>query len=177
MSEPFLGEIRIVGFNFEPVGWAFCRGQLMSIAQNNALFALLGTQYGGDGQTTFALPDLQGRFAIHQGQGQGLSSRTIGEKAGTEDVTLAQNELPIHTHFANADNSLGGNLKSPVGAFWSYDPSGQFGNYAVAPSSGNNAMNAAAVSPVGGSQPHNNRQPFLGMNYIIALEGIFPSQN
>lgn len=173
MSDPYVGEIRLVGFNFAPVGWAFCNGETLAISQYEVLFQLIGTTYGGDGQQTFQLPDLQGRSPVHQGQGAGLSSRVLGEKAGSEQVTLSPQQMPQHSHPAKCDTT-GGNQLSPANGFWSVDPSGQFGNYAASTDS---VMNPGAVGMAGGSQPHENLQPYLGMNYIISLFGIFPSQS
>ena len=175
MSDPYIGEIRMVGFSFAPIGWAFCDGQLMSIAQNDTLFNLIGTTYGGDGQETFALPDLRGRFPIHMGQGSGLNSYAIGEQSGTEQVTLTVQQLPAHTHIPRCDNSAAGNQVSPAGGVWSFDNSGQFGNYAA--TADGTQMNAAAVQNTGGNQPHDNRQPWLAINFIISLYGIFPPRN
>jgi microcystin-dependent protein len=166
--EPFLGEIRLFPYNFAPRGWAFCNGQLLAISQNTALFSLLGTTYGGNGQTTFALPDLRGRFATSSGQGPGLSPRSLGEVAGAENVTLLQNQMPQHTHQLRATN----------GAATSSRPSGRYpaagGAYA---DSADAAMAADELNPAGGSQPHENMPPYLVLNYCIALEGIFPSRN
>ena len=168
MSQPYIGEIRIFAGNFAPYGWAFCAGQLMAIDQNTALFALIGTTYGGDGQSTFALPDLQGRFPMHQGQGF-----VLGQKAGTETVTLTTAQIPQHDHPAVC-SSGGGNSGSPVGNFWSTDPLGNTAAYTAASDS---QMAAGAIGPTGGSQPHDNMQPFLTVSFIISLFGIFPSQN
>jgi len=173
MSEPFLGEIRIVGFNFAPRGWAFCNGQLLSIAQNTALFALIGTYYGGDGVQTFALPNLQSRFAMHAGDGAGLSQRVIGEVGGEEDVTLIAAQMPEHNHLIQASNTPG-NSTSPSGAVMA--KAKKVLRYAGAPD-GSTTMNEAAVTQAGNSQPHDNMPPFLVVNYIIALQGIFPSRN
>jgi microcystin-dependent protein len=170
MADPFLGEIRMFGGNFAPLGWAFCSGQLLAIAEFDALFNLIGTTYGGDGQTTFALPNLQGRFAVHQGS-NGFSDHVIGEVGGSESVTLNTSEMPSHAHTAVGSGS--GNLPSPANAFWSSDPGG---NTAAYRESGGSAMSAAALLPAGSGQPHDNRQPYLGVSFIIALEGIFPSQ-
>lgn len=175
MSQPFVGEIRLVPYNFAPQGWAFCNGQLMPISQNETLFNLIGTTYGGDGQSTFALPDLRGRFPIHQGGGF-----TLAETGGAETVTLTVQQLPAHTHVALCDNSMGGNQLSPASGVWSFDTSGQFGSYAAAPTFQQgiaDTMNAGAVGPAGGSQPHDNRQPYLAINFIISLFGVFPSQS
>lgn len=171
MSEPFLGEIRLFAGNFAPRGWALCAGQIMSIAQNTALFSLLGTSYGGDGRITFALPDLQGRVPIGWGSGAGLTPRVVGEAGGSSSVSLLSTEIPAHTHAANC--SSGQTTTQPEGAYWG---SGGRGTslYASTPSV-NLAVNAA--SPAGGSTAHNNMQPYLGMTYIIALEGVFPSRS
>lgn len=169
MSEPFIGEIRIFGFNFAPRGWANCAGQILSIAQNTALFSLLGTTYGGNGQTTFALPDLRGRAPLNFGQGPGLSNYTLGQSSGTETVTLTQNEMPQHNHGVNA-SSQPANATRPGNAF----PSGG-GTYQTAPDGTTMAQQMIALA--GGSQPHNNLQPYLALNICIALEGIFPSRN
>ncbi len=165
MSEPFLGELKIVSFNFPPKGWAFCNGQFMPIGQNQALFSLLGTMYGGDGQTTFALPDLRGRAPVHVGSGF-----TQGQAGGEIAHTLTLQELPTHTHFVTATNAdadapvaLGGRL-------------GRFNNGYRTPSA-LTTLGASTVSSVGGSQPHDNMSPYLVLNYIIALQGIFPSRN
>lgn len=169
MSDPFLGEIRIFGFNFAPRGWAFCNGQLLSISQNAALFSLLGTTYGGDGQTTFALPNLQSRVPIHFGQGPGLSNYTLGESAGTETVTLTQNQIAAHSHLVNASNGDPSTTRPANGL-----PSGG-GAYAA--SSDGSTMSPGMVANAGGSQPHTNIQPYLVLNFCIALQGIFPSRN
>jgi microcystin-dependent protein len=172
MGQPYIGEIRLVGFNFAPAGWAFCNGQLMAISENETLFNLIGTTYGGDGQSTFALPNLQSRVIIHQGQGPGLSNYIIGEIAGVETVTVTTAQLPIHNHTANCSSSAGSE-SSPVGHIWSADAAGLTAEYS---NSQNGQMNAAAIGQSGGNQPHENRMPFLAMNYIISLFGIFPSQ-
>jgi microcystin-dependent protein len=168
MASPFIGEIRMFGGNFEPQGWAFCNGQLLPISENQALFALIGTTYGGDGQTTFALPNLQGRFPIHQGSGS-----VIGQQSGSETVTLTANQIPAHTHAAQC--STQGAAASPNGAVWGTDPGGNIAPYST--SAANGTMNAGALSPAGGNQPHDNMQPFLVVSFIISLFGIFPSQN
>lgn len=163
MSEPFLAEIKIVSFAFAPRGWAQCNGQLLPINQNQALFALLGTTYGGNGQTNFALPNLQGRVPLHFGQGF-----TLGQTGGAAAHTLSIAELPTHTHLANANNALA-SQGSPANNFWSAT-----GAYAA---STNAVMNAGGIAATGGSQAHENRSPFLTLNFVIALQGIFPSQN
>ena len=174
MSEPFIGEIRMVGFNFAPRGWALCNGQLLSIASNNALFSLIGTYYGGDGRTTFALPNLQGRVPMHYGSGAGLSPRLIGEAAGQESVSLTEAQLPAHTHKARA-SSLKGNTNSPVGRVWSKDAGVQSATYTS--NAADADMAAGAIAPAGGGQPHNNMPPYLAVNFIIALQGIYPSRS
>jgi microcystin-dependent protein len=170
MAEPFLGEIRTFGFNFAPQGWAMCAGQLLPISQNSALFALLGTFYGGDVVTTFALPDLRGRVGINMGQGPGLSPYQLGEVSGSENVTLTTGQMPSHAHALNA-NAQQYTTTRPAG----HVPA-QGGTYGVV-SDGTTTMNAATIGPAGGNQPHTNVQPFLGLNFCIALEGIFPSRN
>jgi microcystin-dependent protein len=156
------------GGNFAPRGWAFCNGQLLSIAQNTALFSLLGTTYGGNGQTTFALPDLRSRAPVHFGQGPGLTNRDLGEQGGEETHTLITTEMPAHSHPAGANNS-GQTTNRPADAV-----AARGGAYA---SSADTSMGPASSPPAGGSQPHNNMQPYLAINYIIALEGIYPSRN
>ncbi len=171
MSTPYIGEIRLVGFNFAPVGWAACDGQLIPISQNDTLFNLIGTTYGGDGQQTFALPNLQSRVPIHQGQGPGLSNYVIGEAAGVESVTLTSNQIPAHSHPAQAQTGSG-NQASPNGGVWAN--SGQ-GVYAAGPAS--LAMKNNLVGSAGGSQPHDNMMPFLVINFVISLFGVYPTPN
>ena len=171
-GDPWIGEIALVAFNFPPVGWATCDGQLLSIAQNTALFSLLGTTYGGNGQTTFALPDLRGRVPIHMGQGPGLTPYTIGEVAGTETVTLLSSQMPAHSHVVSA-STLNGTSDVPTGAFPAKNAAGVPSYVAAA----NANMAGSMIGPTGGNQPHDNRQPFLTMNYIIALQGIVPSRS
>jgi microcystin-dependent protein len=177
MATPFLAQITMFGGNFAPRGWADCSGQILAISQNDALFALLGTTYGGDGQVTFALPDLRGRVPLHAGNstGPGLSPRILGQSSGSEEVTLIVNELPAHSH-ALAASSAGGNSPSPENAVISTDPGGASAGFSTVPAP-NNALSPAAMGPVGGGLPHNNIPPFLCVRYIIALEGIFPSRN
>ena len=177
---PFIGQILMVAFNFAPVGWALCNGQLLSIAQNTALFSLLGTTYGGDGKTTFALPNLQSRVPVHQGQGSGLSPYVIGNVGGTENVTLLATQMPSHNHLINVNNTPGtgpdpttkiqaeaatGDPRNPtlISQFTAAAPTG--------------TMAPTTVSMTGGGQPHANIQPYLTINFIIALQGIFPSRN
>lgn len=166
MAEPFLSEIRIFSFNFAPRGWAQCNGQLLPINQNQALFSLLGTTYGGNGQTNFALPDFRGRVPMHFGSGF-----VLGQKAGLETHTLLITELPSHSHQVIA-SANGPTLTSPVGNLWASNTG--FAPYGTTP---NTNMSAQAVSTVGGSQPHENRSPYLTLNICIALQGIFPSPN
>ncbi len=173
MSEPFLGEIRMFTGNFAPQGWAMCNGQILSIAQNTALFSLLGTTYGGDGNTTFALPNLQGRVPIHQGQGPGLSPYNLGQTGGIESVVLVSAQIPAHTHSVNAATT-GGNQASPAGGFPAIESTGTSLNYAPA---SNTTMSGSMIAPNPGGQAHENRQPFLAVNFIIALQGIYPSRN
>ncbi len=170
--EPFIGELMIFAGNFAPRGWAFCNGQLLPIAQNTALFSLLGTMYGGNGQTTFALPDLRGRAPIHAGQGPGLSDFTQGEFGGEENHTLTVAEMPAHTHTAFAD-ATNGTVDLPVNALPARNPAS-----IPAYGAGTSATLAANhVGAAGGSQPHNNMPPYLVLNYCIALEGVFPSRS
>lgn len=168
--EPFLGQILLVPYNFAPRGWAFCNGALLSIAQNSALFSLLGTTYGGDGVTTFALPDLRGRVPISSGQGPGLQPYTLGEQTGSETVTLITTQIPAHTHSVQA--GIGSSAVTPEGNFLGSDSVTSIYDVTAA-----TTMNPAMIGVAGGSQPHENRQPLLVMNYIIALEGIFPSRS
>jgi microcystin-dependent protein len=164
MSTPYLSEIRIFSFGFAPKGWALCNGQLLPINQNQALFSLLGTTYGGDGRVNFALPNLQGRVPVHTGNGF-----TLGEQGGETAHTLNISEIPAHTHVPVA-SSAAANLGSPAGNLWATGNAG----YSTPP---NASMNPACILPVGGSQPHQNMPPFLTLNICIALQGIFPSQN
>jgi microcystin-dependent protein len=174
MSEPFIGEIRMFSGNFAPRGWALCNGQLLAIAQNTALFSILGTTYGGDGRTTFALPDLRGRAPLNWGQGPGLSPRSIGEQGGSETVTLISSQMPAHTHTANA-STLNGDVETPSGTTWGADTSATVLLYNSNPP--NTTMNPASIGIAGGNQPHQNMQPFLCVSLIIALEGIYPPRN
>ncbi len=169
MAQPFLGEIRPVGFNFAPRGWALCEGQLMPISQNSALFQLVGTIYGGDGQSTFGIPDLRSRVPVGQGAGY-----VMGQTGGVENVTLSVNQLPAHNHAASGTNNAGIHA-APGGNVWATDASGATAEYEVS-SSIDGAMHPSAITSTGGSQPHPNLQPYLPVNFIIALQGIFPSQ-
>jgi microcystin-dependent protein len=169
MANPFLAEIRIFPFNFPPKGWAFCDGQLMSISQNTALFSLLGTTYGGDGKSNFALPNLQGCAPMHPGQGPGLSLHILGETGGSDTVTLLQTEIPAHTHALTASNSQGTD-QSPINEMFAGGVGGI--NLYAAPASITQLANN--VTPAGGDQPHNNMMPYLTLNFCIALQGIYP---
>lgn len=171
MSEPFIGEIRMFAGSFAPRSWAFCDGQLLAINQNDALFSLLGTIYGGDGRTTFGLPDARGRIPVHAGTGPGLSQRRIGSKSGSEQVTLTTNELPAHTHPWQATNSPASST-SPAGKA----PANALGDVYTSDFSPV-GMAGTAVSNTGGSQSHGNLQPFLCLNFIIALFGVYPSRS
>ena len=172
MSSPFVAEIRIFPYTFAPRGWAYCSGQIMPISQNTALFSLLGTTYGGDGRTNFALPNLQGSFPIQSGTGPGLSNYVLGQVGGATTTTLTSQQLPAHTHGMNAQNS-GGSSVSPTGNY-----TAQIGLRGAGLIYGSDAtttaLSAKAVTPVGGSQPHNNLPAFLTLSYCIALQGIFP---
>ena len=173
MSEPFLGEIRMFGGNFAPRGWAICEGQLLPIAQNTALFSLIGTNYGGNGTSTFGLPDLRGRLPLHMGEGPGLSSYVIGEAMGAETVALTLAQLPPHSHPAVCSPG-GGNSGTPVRNYWCTDPAG---NTAAYNENGGAAMATGIIGSSGGGQAHDNMPPFLVLTFVIALQGIFPSRN
>ncbi len=178
MSSPFVAEIRIFGFNFAPKGWAFCAGQLMPISQNTALFSLLGTTYGGDGKSTFALPNLQGCAPLGQGQGAGLTLRVLGETGGEPSLTLLQSEIPSHAHTLNADTAFA-TTADPANSLYMRgnfdDGNGHTGGVQiydnVAPTT---QMGPLSIAPAGGSQPHNNMMPYLTFNFCIALQGVFP---
>jgi len=165
MAEPFLSEIRICSFNFPPKGWAFCNGQLLPINQNQALFSLLGTTYGGNGQTNFALPNLKGRVPVHEGNGH-----TLGEAAGTTSVTINQSTMNQHIHFLQVTNVDQNRVAQPAGNYL-----GPVNNL-YGPAASLTTMTPTSVTSIGGSQPHNNMMPYLVLNFIIALQGIFPSQ-
>jgi microcystin-dependent protein len=171
MSQPFLGTIMMFAGNFAPAGWAECNGALLPIAENDALFALIGTTYGGDGQVTFGLPDLRGRIPIHQGTGPGLSTYVVGQQAGSETVTLVANQMGGHTHQLQS-SSGNGSANSPAGAI--------VAGSALTPyttSTGNTSFGPSMIGAAGGNQPHENMMPFLALTFVIALFGIFPSQN
>jgi microcystin-dependent protein len=174
MSDPFVAEIRIFGFNFPPTGWAFCNGQLLPISQNTALFALIGTYYGGDGKSTFALPNLQGDAPMHPGQGPGLSEHFLGEQSGSETVTLLVSEMPAHSHAMNARPTAAvPPSATPVGNGASRSNSRPYSPSGV---SATGQMNFTAVGIAGGGLPHNNMMPYLTLNFCIALQGIFPQR-
>jgi microcystin-dependent protein len=169
MADPFVAEIRIFPFNFAPRGWAWCDGQLLPLSQNTALFSLLGTTYGGNGSSNFALPDLQGRAPMHRGQGPGMSLHDLGETGGSETVTLLESEIPSHSH----------NLRVSVQDATTRIVAGQFpatslGLSLYGPTPGNTTLNPGALTPAGGDQPHNNLQPYLTFYFCIALQGVFP---
>jgi microcystin-dependent protein len=171
VADPFVGEIRIFCGNFAPRGWAFCQGQLLPIAQNTALFSLLGTQYGGDGESTFALPDLRGRFPMFWGQGPGLSVRTIGDRDGSDAVALVASEMPAHTHALGA-SAAAASSTSPAGALLAASQTAVYGAGAdPVPLSGQ------TLGAAGSGAPHENRQPFLALDFIIALQGVFPPRS
>ena len=172
MSEPFVGEIRMFAGNFAPRGWAFCDGQLLAVSQNDALFSLLGTIYGGDGRTTFGLPDMRGRIPIHAGSGPGLSPRRLGAKAGAEKVTLTVNQLPSHTHPVRAVTTTATD-NNPQGKLTAESPS--ISAYAEVDQSAN--MATGSITSTGGSRSHTNLMPYLCVNFIIALVGIYPSRH
>jgi microcystin-dependent protein len=174
MSEPFIGEIVMFGGNFAPRSWAFCDGQLLSIAQNTALFSSLGTTYGGDGRTTFGLPDLRGRVPIGPRNGPGLSSYALGQRGGAETVTLTANQMPSHNHAAAAAGPAG-NSNDAIGNIWADDAGVSSATYSSAAAAG--TMRGDAIGNAGGNQAHENRQPYLAVNFIICLQGIFPSRN
>jgi microcystin-dependent protein len=175
MADPFVAEIRIFPFNFAPKGWAFCDGQLLPISQNTALFSLLGTTYGGDGKSTFKLPDLQGRAAMHPGQGPGLSLHDLGEQAGSETVTLLVSEIPAHSHTVGAQNVPLGGVAAPAPTVTFNRPAS--GNLFCTTLNPTVAMAPEAAGPAGGDQPHNNMQPYLTFNFCIALQGVFPPRS
>ncbi|MBV9928791.1 MAG: phage tail protein [Acidobacteria bacterium] len=172
MADPFVAEIRMFPFNFAPRGWAFCAGQLLPISQNTALFSLLGTTYGGDGKSTFALPNMQGNVPVHPGQGPGLSLYDLGQEGGSEFVTLIESEMPNHTHTFTAseeqanENNPGGNV-----------PAGGVGIWTAGNAGGLTPMAFQTLSLTGGSLPHNNMMPYLTVNFCIALQGVFPARN
>jgi microcystin-dependent protein len=172
VGQPYIGEIRMFGGNFAPAGWMFCQGQTIPISENDALFTLIGTTYGGDGQETFQLPDLQGRLPLHAGQGPGISQNyQLGEKGGVESVTISTQTMPIHNHAAIASNDAG-TSPNPSNNLLAVNNVVQFFSGDV----GNNPMAGSSILPVGGSQPHENLQPYLCVSFIISLFGVFPTQ-
>jgi len=176
MADPFVAEIRMFAGNFAPTGWALCNGQLLPISQNTALFSLLGTTYGGNGQTTFALPNLQGSVPVGFGQGPGLSLRDLGEIGGEPTVTLLSTEMPVHSHTAQASTS--GGTDSPANATWGESKLGKTPLNVYAASGANNvAMSPQALAVAGGGLPHNNMPPYLCLTFIIALQGIYPPRS
>jgi microcystin-dependent protein len=174
MADPFVAEIRIFPFNFAPTGWAMCNGQLLPLSQNTALFSLLGTVYGGDGKSTFALPNLQGASAMHPGQGQGLSLRDLGQMGGSQFVTLLTSEMPFHLHTVGRASAAQGDSVTPSGSVWATAAAGRGAAalYADAPNAKVNQL--FSLAPTGGGLPHNNMQPYLTLNFCIALQGVFP---
>jgi len=178
MADPFIGEIRMFGGNFAPSGWALCNGQLLSISQNSALFSILGTSFGGNGQTTFGLPDLRSRVPIQQGQGVGLSPYDVGQQGGSEQVTLLQTQMPAHNHMVTATSdsaaadAASGNLLATPSAGRGQTPPQIYG----AATGAAVTMGPTMIAPSGGSQPHENIQPYLCVTFIIALQGIYPSR-
>jgi microcystin-dependent protein len=171
MSNPFVAEIRIFPFNFAPTGWAFCNGQLLPLSQNTALFSLLGTTYGGDGKSNFALPNLQGSAPMHPGQGPGLSLHDLGETGGSDTVTLLQTEMPLHSHSLMGDVSTADvNTPGPTSSYSRSTPGSAYRNTTTSLT----VMNFNAIAPAGGGQPHNNLMPYLTLNFCIALQGVFP---
>jgi microcystin-dependent protein len=172
MANPFVAEIRIFPFNFPPKGWAFCNGQLMALSQNTALFSLLGTTYGGDGKSNFALPNLQGNVPMHPGQGPGLSLHDLGETGGSDTVTLLTSEMPSHNHTAGCidGRTVSGQVSSPAGAVFSKAAANSY----ISGANANQTMNQNMVGPIGGNLPHNNLMPYLTLNICIALQGVYP---
>ena len=172
MASPFVAEIRIFPFNFAPKGWAFCDGQILPLSQNTALFSLLGTTYGGDGKSNFALPNMQGNSPMHPGQGPGLSLHDLGETGGSDTVSLLESEIPSHSHSANADSGAG-SANDPTGNVWASAQVLRQGQNLYA-TTGGTSMSGNALAPAGGDQPHNNLQPYLTLNFCIALQGVYP---
>jgi microcystin-dependent protein len=175
MSDPFVAEIRTFPFNFAPKGWAFCDGQLLPISQNTALFSLLGTTYGGDGKSTFGLPNMQGNAPMHPGQGPGLSDHFLGESGGSDTVTLLSSEMPQHTHFLVGDNQDPADTSAPNPTTVFAQSTGAFAYVTPTPPLKQMAFNA--ITPTGGSLPHNNLMPYLTLNFCIALQGVFPARS
>jgi microcystin-dependent protein len=179
MTSPFVAEIRIFPFNFAPTGWAFCNGQLLPISQNTALFSLLGTMYGGDGKSNFALPNLEGTAPLQQGQGPGLSDYVQGEMTGTDTVTLLQSEIPAHAHFFMVTTTAGTTESAPnnqLGVGGSGQKGQSYSANLYSPSPPNQMMSFNAIGVAGGNLPHNNMMPYLTLNFCIALQGVFPAR-
>jgi microcystin-dependent protein len=176
MTDQYLGEIRIVPFNFAPTGWAMCEGQLLPISQNTALFSLLGTFYGGNGTSNFQLPNMQGNIPVDQGQGPGLTDRVLGEVGGVTNVTLLTTEMPAHAHFLNGDTTAASST-SPANNLNAQLPGGRFPDKGYVTTAPNASMLAGNLLPTGGNQPHNNMMPYLALNFIIAMVGIFPTRS
>ena len=176
MSDQFLAEIRIFPLNFAPKGWAFCDGQILPISQNTALFSLLGTTYGGDGKSNFALPNLQGSAPMHPGQGPGLSLHDLGELGGFQTVTLLETEMPSHSHTAQCDSGAA-SQSSPAGGMWAAAAGGRTPPPHYSDATPNVLMNGYALSVTGGDLPHNNMQPYLTLNFCIALQGVYPPRS
>ena len=174
MSTPFVGQVLMFGGNFQINGWAFCQGQLLSIAQNDVLFALIGTTYGGDGQSTFALPDLRGRVPVHQGALAGGGTYVMGQLSGSENITLLTSQMPDHNHLTNCNSGTAGSV-NPAGGIWALAP--DLDPHSNAPTGAVMKSTAIANGPTGGSQAHNNIIPYQTLNYLIALQGVFPSRN
>lgn len=174
--DPYIGEIRLFAGNYAPRGWALCNGALLPISSNTVLFSIIGIQYGGNGTTNFALPDLRGRAPLHQGAGPGLTERTIGETGGESSVTLLETEIPSHTHVPNGTTAATSGVADPTNAIWGSESVLGAKPY-IASSSSLVSMSPLALGAAGGSQPHNNMQPFLGLNFIIALDGVFPPRS
>lgn len=179
MAEPFIAEIRLFGFSFPPRGWSRCTGSLMAISQNTALFSLIGTQFGGNGQTTFGMPDLQGRGAIGAGNGPGLSSQIVGQKGGTPTVTLLSTEMPQHNHTLNAGQLSAPNANQNVATPTSTARLGRSSpnNLYIAPVAPSAQLISSSISTTSGNQPHENMQPYVAVNYCIAMQGVFPARN
>jgi microcystin-dependent protein len=180
MSQPYVGQIMIFGGNFAPAGWAFCQGQLLPISENDVLFQLIGTTYGGDGQETFGLPNLQGRVPLHMGQGSGLSNYVIGQASGTESVTLNTQQIPIHNHLVQVSSpNAGANASTPAGNVVLADEFQNSGKdvftYAPFNNTNQSALGPQSIALTGGNQPHENRQALLVLNFIISLFGVFPT--
>ena len=175
MSSPYIGEIQMFGFTFAPYGWSFCNGQLVPISQNQALYAILGTTYGGDGVTTFGLPDLQSRLPVHSGQGPGLSNYVLGQAAGAATVALTQGQLPSHTHTAGSPVAAAATTANPVGAFPAQAASGTPYAATAGASMGGTKVAAPTLALAGSGVPHNNLMPYQCVNFCISLVGVFPS--